>query len=374
MLLENDTKILFLRKTLTSAYLSIIPEFLDKLDSLGVKDMFHVTKTEIVHKTNGSVIYFRGIQTSSSDNTANLKSLSGISTVVFDEFEEVTDEATFDRIDLSVRRMDKVNKIICIMNPTSKVHFFYKRFFEGYGVDGDFNGVKDNCTYIHTTYLDNLDNINPSFIEQADLMKAREPDKYKHIMLGSWLDKSEGVIFTNWSLGEFTDTGYSMYGADFGFSNDENTLVKVSVDRKQNKIYVKECLFQKGLTTSELYEIYNSECGRNKIIGDSSEPRLLEELRQRGINIEGAIKGQGSVTAGIAKILDYDLIVDPSSKNLIVELNNYCWLDKAGKTVPIDAHNHLIDALRYAVSPLIEEKTMQGTMAQYLFGKLKSLL
>lgn len=348
--------------------MSIIPEFVQKLEMLGVTDQFHITKTEIIHKTNGSAIYFRGATASSGDNTANLKSLQGISVTVFEEAEEFNDEEAVDRIDLSVRQQGVENKVIFVLNPTSRAFWLYKRFYESAGVPDDFNGVKDNCTYIHTTYLDNAENLDPSFIEQANALKKRDPEKYKHLFLGSWKEVADGVIFTNWSIGDFVDTGYTVYGADFGFSNDENTLIKVSVDKKNKKIYAKECLYQKGLTTSELYEIYKKECGRSKIIGDSSEPRLLTELKQRGINIDGAIKGQGSVTAGIAKILDYDLVIDPSSKNLMVELNNYCWLDKAGKTVPIDKYNHLIDAMRYAISVLIEEKQMRGTMGAYLFG------
>lgn len=354
MLLEDDNKILFLRKTLTSAHLSIIPEFIDKLNTLNVSSLFHITKTEIVHKTNGSAIYFRGVQSSSGDNTANLKSLNGISTVVFEEFEEITDEATFDRIDLSVRSKDKVNKIICVMNPTTKSHFWYTRMFESQGVSDNFNGVKDNCTYIHTTYLDNLENINESFIEQANIMKERKPEKYKNILLGSWLNVAEGVIFENWEIGEFVDTGYILHGADFGFSIDPNTLVKVSVDSKNMRLYAKELLYKSKLTTDDLAGIYLHHCGRYKqIIADSAEPRLIDELKSKGLNIKPAIKGQGSILAGIAKINNYRLIVDPSSINFHKELNNYVWSDKASGR-PVDKYNHLIDSLRYSVSELIE--------------------
>lgn len=364
MLLEDDTKILFLRKTLTSAHLSIIPEFISKLEVLGIDKLFHITKTEIVNKSNGSVIYFRGITSSSSDNTANLKSLSGINCVCFDEFEEVTDETTFDRIDLSVRTMHKPNKIICVMNPSSKEHFFYKRFFEGYGVDGDFNGVKNNCTYIHTTYLDNLENINPSFIEQADLMKKNNPEKYKHVLLGSWLPKAEGVIFENWRVGDFIDGGIVLYGCDFGFSVDETTLTKVAIDKKQKKIYLHECVYKSGLTTSEINGLFKSYAGNRLIVADSAEPRLIEELRRSGLNIKGAVKGQGSVTAGIALMLDYELIVSPTSVNLIKELNNYVWHDKKSNT-PIDAFNHAIDGARYAISDLLNGgKRPGGTLGK----------
>ena len=68
------------------------------------------------------------------------------------------------------------------------------------------------------------------------------------------------------------------------------------------------------------------------------------------------IKGQGSVTYGIALLQDFDLIIDEGSTDLIKELNNYCWLEKKSST-PVDKYNHAIDALRYAVSYQLENPT-----------------
>ena len=85
---ESKHTILFTRYTLTSAYISIIPEFLDKLQQLQMTENFHITKDEIINKKTGSKIIFRGIKTSSGDQTANLKSLQGITTWVVDEAEE----------------------------------------------------------------------------------------------------------------------------------------------------------------------------------------------------------------------------------------------------------------------------------------------
>ena len=82
---EQGHTILFTRYTLTSAYISIIPEFIEKLELLGVIGDFHITKDEIINRRTGSKIIFRGIRTSSGDQTANLKSLTGITTWVVDE-------------------------------------------------------------------------------------------------------------------------------------------------------------------------------------------------------------------------------------------------------------------------------------------------
>ncbi len=77
---------------MTSAHLSIIPEFQEKIDLMELNSAFEVNKTEIVNKISKSEIIFRGIKTSSGDQTANLKSLQGITTWILDEAEELTDE------------------------------------------------------------------------------------------------------------------------------------------------------------------------------------------------------------------------------------------------------------------------------------------
>ena len=344
---EQGHTILFTRYTLTSAYISIIPEFIDKLEQFGSIEHFHITKDEILNKKTGSKIIFRGIKTSSGDQTANLKSLQGITTWVVDEAEELTDEQKFDTIDLSVREKGLQNRVILILNPTTKEHFIYKRFFEDRGVQEGSNITKDNTTYIHTTYIDNIDNLSKSYIDQIAQMRERRPEKYKQQMLGAWLNKAEGVIFSNWTIGEFKRYSVSVWGQDYGFAADPSTLVEVNINTSTKTIYLKECFYLQRLTTSQIGELNQKHAKDGLIVADSAEPRLITELK-RHCNVKPSIKGQGSVTYGISLLQDYDLVVSPDSTNLIKELNNYCWLERKSNT-PIDKYNHLIDAVRYAV-------------------------
>mgnify|MGYP003627763088 CR=1 FL=1 len=324
---EAGHKILFTRYTLRAASISIIPEFIEKLEVQNIEHNFHITKDEIINKQTGSKILFRGIKTSSGDQTANLKSIQGVTTFVLDEAEELTDESIFDKIDLSVRQKDKDNRVILILNPTTKENFIYKRWFEDRGVKAGSNLMKGDTTYVHTTYLDNIENLSKSYIEQIEQMKVRRPNRYKHTIMGSWLDKAEGVIYNNWSIGEFKQVGKIVFGQDYGFSNDPSTLVKTSILTILNKKYA----------------------GKNLIVGDSAEPRLISEIKSSGCNIVAAIKGQGSITYGISLLQDYDLVIDSESIELIKELNNYCWLERKSQT-PQDSFNHCLDALRYSVS------------------------
>ena len=348
--------ILFTRYTLRAASISIIPEFIEKLELLGVIDQFKITKDEIINTGNGSKIIFRGIKTSSGDQTANLKSLTGITTWVMDEAEELNDEDKFDKIDLSVRNKIQENRVILILNPTTKEHFIYKRWFEDRGVAAGSNITKEDTTYIHTTYLDNLDNLSESYIKQIETMKVRRPNRYKHTIEGAWLDKAEGVIFTDWSIGEFQQVGKVVFGQDYGFSNDPSTLVKTSIDKENKVIYIQLCFYQTKLTTSEILQLNKKFAADNLIVGDSAEPRLITEL-SRDCNVVPAIKGQGSITFGISLLQDYDLVITEDSTELIKELNNYCWLEKKSQT-PVDNFNHAIDALRYAVSYQLQNPSL----------------
>ncbi len=343
---QKDEKILFTRKTLTSAHISIIPEFQEKIELLGLEKYFQVKRTEITSLRTGSQIIFRGLQSSSKDNTANLKSLQGVTCWVLDEAEELTDEPTFDRINLSIRKKGKEIKTILIMNPATKEHFIYQRFFESMSINAGWNGTKENTTYIHTTYLDNVNNLNDDFIRDAELMKERRPEKYKHIIMGGWLEKAEGVIFTNWRIGKYEMHSEPILGQDFGFSIDPTTLIECSFNKGKKEIYVKEHLYKAGLITSEIFNINKRYAGNRLIIADSAEPRLIEELERLGNNIEGAEKI--GITDGIAMLKDWEIIVDPDSKNLIKELNNYAWSDRK-KSTPVDAWNHLLDPLRYVI-------------------------
>jgi phage terminase large subunit len=344
---EAGHRILFTRQTMTSAHLSIIPEFKQKIDLLELNSNFEVGKSEIKNLQSNSEIIFRGIRTSSGDQTANLKSLQGVTTWILDEAEELTDETTFDKINLSIRQKGKQNRVILILNPATKEHWIYKRFFEDRGVQEGFNGIKDDTTYIHTTYLDNIDNLDDSFINEVKRIELTNPEKYKHQILGGWLNKAEGVVYSNWRIDEFKEVSKSIYGQDFGFSIDPTTLVQVSIDKEKKIVYAKELLYKAGLTTTEIYTYNNRFCGANNlIIADSAEPRLISELKQRGLNIKGIDKPK--IIDRIALLQDYEIIIDKDSINLIKELNNYVWHDKKSET-PIDDYNHLLDALGYAV-------------------------
>jgi len=332
---------------MVSAHLSIIPEFLEKIGLLGFENAFHINKAEVTNSSNNSDILFRGIKTSAGNQTASLKSLQGISCWVLDEAEELIDENIFDTIDLSIREKGVQNRVILILNPVTKEHWIYRRFFEEKGVEGGFNGVKDNVCYIHSTYLDNIKNLSESFLDRIKSIKHNNFKKYQHKILGGWLDKAEGVVFDNWSFGEFNPHGLqTSCGMDFGFSVDPDSLTEVAIDKSRKIIYLKEHIYQNGLKSHDLAKIVLDKVGKKLIIADSAEPRLIEDLRHLGVNIKPVKKG--TIESGVTRMQDYQIIITPESTNIAKELNNYVYADKGSKLY-VDSYNHSIDGVRYNV-------------------------
>jgi phage terminase large subunit len=201
------------------------------------------------------------------------------------------------------------------------------------------------------------DKLPDSLLESIRRRQKEDQKWYEHIILGGFLDVAEGVIFDNWEVGDFNEDSDWECGADFGWSNDPNTLIKVSIDQKRKVIWLKEELYKTGLTTDELGNIFRNVAGGRLIIADSAEGRLIEEIKRSGINIKPCVKGAGSVKEGVLLMRGYKIIVDKDSKNMIKELNNYVWAEKGER--PIDMYNHLIDAARYIITHRLKRPNVQ---------------
>jgi phage terminase large subunit len=161
----------------------------------------------------------------------------------------------------------------------------------------------------------------------------------------------EGAIFHNWKTGEFDNTLPSAYGLDFG-SRDPDALIKCAIDKSKHKIYLKEEIYTNGLSTAQLLaEIKSKDVKDKLIIADSQATRTITDLHIGGLNIRAVVKPP--IVDSIKLIQDWELIIDPSSINLIRELTNYVWLDRKGE-VPADIDNHAIDAARYIITTLLK--------------------
>lgn len=349
-------QILYTRYTMVSAGMSIIPEMMEKIDLDGTTKYFKTTKTDIVNKMTKSRIMFRGIKTSSGNQTAKLKSIQGITTFVCDEAEEWTSEDEFDKIMLSIRKKGIQNRIIIIMNPCDSNHFIYKKYIEKTHKLVEIDGVQvqisthPNVLHIHTTYFDNLENLSPEFLKEVEDMKVSNPEKYGHVVIGRWADVAEGTVFKKWGIvKEFPQECKKVgIGQDFGFTNDPSAAVRCGII--DNRLYVDELFYETDMLSSAIAN--RLKPFSMKVFADSQDPRLIQEIKNRGVNIYPVDKFPGSIKAGIDKIKDMEFFVTERSYNIITELRKYVWdKDKDGNYInePVDEYNHLMDAIRYYV-------------------------
>lgn len=349
-------QILYTRYTMVSAGMSIIPEMMEKIDLDGTTKYFKTTKTDIVNKMTKSRIMFRGIKTSSGNQTAKLKSIQGITTFVCDEAEEWTSEDEFDKIMLSIRKKGIQNRIIIIMNPCDSNHFIYKKYIENTHKLVEIDGVQvqisthPNVLHIHTTYFDNLENLSPEFLKEVEDIKVSNPEKYGHVVIGRWADVAEGAVFKKWGIvKEFPQECKKVgIGQDFGFTNDPSAAVRCGII--DNRLYVDELFYETDMLSSAIAN--RLKPFSMKVFADSQDPRLIQEIKNRGVNIYPVDKFPGSIKAGIDKIKDMEFFVTERSYNIITELRKYVWdKDKDGNYInePVDEYNHLMDAIRYYV-------------------------
>lgn len=354
-------QILYTRYTMVSAGISIIPEMLEKVELDGTQKYFKSTKTDIINKMTKSRIMFRGIKTSSGNQTAKLKSIQGITTFVCDEAEEWTSEEEFEKIMLSIRKKGIQNRIIIIMNPCDSNHWVYKRFIENTHKLVEIDGVQvqvsthPNVLHIHTTYLDNMANLSPEFMKEVNEMKENNPEKYAHVVIGRWVDVAEGAIYKKFGIVKEFPSWAKMVaiGLDFGYSNDQTAIVRCGI--VGNDLYVDEICYKTQMLTKDIVEVLKPFS--MKVIADSADPRLIQEIHNAGINIFSVAKGAGSIVAGIEKTKELNLYVTERSYNLQNELRNYVWdKDKDGRYInsPADGQaDHLCDAMRYYVYGII---------------------
>ena len=228
-------------------------------------------------------------------------------------------------------------KIILDYNPSDSFHWIYDKVIP-----------RDDSDFYQTTYKDNKF-LDPVIIQEIERLRGTDEDYWRIYGLGE-RGMSRATIF-QFQIAEEAKGQVVAYGLDFGFTNDPTALIKVYKDG--DNLYLEEKLYHTNLTNQDISQKL-TELGMTRydeIWADSAEPKSIEELHRMGWNVKPTAKGADSVMAGIDILKRHKLHIVKGSPNLTKELQNYKWQeDKNGNLLnrPIDAFNHLVDAMRYA--------------------------
>lgn len=350
----DKSNLLVVRKTYRTLKDSCWTDLKWAAQRLDVSDMweFKLSPLEAVYRPTGQKILFRGL-----DDPLKVTSITVeygyLCWAWLEEAYEVMDESDFDVIDESIRGeipSSLWKQWTITFNPWNDRHWLKRRFFD---VKDDPDILALTTNYTCNEWLDKAD------LTLFERMKKNNPRRYQVAGLGHW-GVVEGLVYENWEerafkLEEIRDFR-TVSGLDFGYTNDPTAFFIGFYDEANKRLYVWDEIYKKGLSNQKIYEAITSMgYGKEKIIGDSAEPKSIDELRDLGLRIKGAKKGRDSINNGIQFIQDLHLIIHPRCVNFLTEINNYVWdKDRFGKTlnVPVDDFNHLMDAMRYAVEPL----------------------
>ena len=210
---------------------------------------------------------------------------------------------------------------------------------------------KIDCDFITLTYRDN-EALDPLIVSAIEARRANK--NWWRVYGEGLLGEAEGRIYKGWnSVDEIpADARLKRKGLDFGYTNDPTALVDIYV--WNNSFIIDELLYQKGMSNKDIADAIH-QTQDALAIGDSAEPKSLDEIKSYGISILPSQKGQGSVLQGIQYVQDQTIYVTKRSINIWKEYRNYLWLtDKDGKIInePQDFLNHSMDAIRYGMESL----------------------
>jgi phage terminase large subunit len=342
---SKPVRILCARELQSSIRDSVHRLLADQIDALNLSARLEVQNAEI-RGVNGSLFIFEGLR----HNTTKIKSMEGIDICWVEEAERVSEDS-WKILVPTIRKPG--SEIWVTFNPEQETDPTYTRFVKNPPPDAIVRKVNHDQ--------------NPWF--PIELRKEMEydykvdPDSAAHIWGGECKKIGDAqVLKGKWVIDGFTpeaDWNGPYYGADWGFSQDPTTLVRMWIHKRT--LYIEFEAYGVGVEITETPALFDNVPGsRNHTIrADSARPETISYMKRQGFNIMAAKKGPGSVEDGIAHLRGYEkIVIHPRCKYAAQEARLYSYkVDKlTGDILPIllDANNHIIDAIRYGLEPVIK--------------------
>ena len=311
-----------------------------KIEQMNAGAYFEVQEAVIKSKKGDGMIIFQGMQNHTADS---IKSLEGYDCAWVEEAQSLS-QTSLDLLRPTIRK------------PESELWFTWNPRQQNDPVDFLLRGPTPpkDAKVLKVNFTD-----NPWFPDvlrdEMEYDKRRDPDKYQHVWMGSYLTNSNTRVFKNWRVEDFEAPPDAIHrlGADWGFAVDPTVLVRCHLIGRT--LYVDYEAYRVGceiINTPELF-LTVPESEKWPIVADSARPETISHLQKNGFpRIMSAVKGPKSVEEGIEWLKNYDIVVHPRCRHVIDELSSYAYrTDRlTGQVLSQleDRRNHTIDALRYA--------------------------
>ena len=294
-------------------------------------------------KTTGTEFFFAGLR----HNMSSIKSLSKIDLCIVEEAEDVPEHSW---VELEPTIRGENSEIWVIWNPRTKSSPVDKRFIIN---------PPARSTIIQSNYTD-----NPWFPDVLDRRRKRDLEtmdflQYQHIWEGKYWESSDAQIFKDkFTVVDNIAPAYDtqlLFGADWGFSVDPNTLVRMWINKDKRQLFIDHEAYQVGTEIDDIPELWDTvpKVRQNLIVADSARPETISHMINAGFNVKPSKKGAGSVVEGVEFIKSYHVFIHERCVNTIAEFRYYSYKKHkvTGDVLAdiVDANNHIIDAIRYAL-------------------------
>jgi phage terminase large subunit len=321
----------------------------EKIESMGVSSLFTITQSEIRANKGKGVILFQGMQDHTADS---IKSLEGFNIAWVEEAQTLS------------------KKSLQLLRPTiraegSEIWFSWNPERATDPVDVFFQTLTKDMVLVHVNSEQNP--FLPETLRnerEADRIRL-SPEDYAHIWEGAYNEKSDALIFKDKfrvDYFEIDETWSRLQGLDWGFSQDPTAAICCYVDA--NNLYIRHEAGRTGLELDNTVDFILAqipEFEKYTIRADNARPESISHVKRKGFpKIVGEVKLK--IEDGIEHIKNYDeIIIHPDCRETIKEFRLYSYkIDKrSGDILPTieDKNNYYIDAIRYALYPLIKKSS-----------------
>ena len=341
---QKKLRVLCTREIQNSIKDSVHKLLKDQINELNLNKYFIVTRDEI-RGVNGSEFIFKGLR----HNIQEIKSTEGIDICWVEEAQSVSKES-WDLLIPTIRK--EGSEIWISFNP----HFFEDETYQRFIVN-----TPPNAIVVKVNYYDNP--FFPDVLrEEMEYLKKIDFNYYKHIWEGECLVYDDKQVFKDkFEVGTLPITNEIYQGLDFGFAVDPSAFVRVYI--VDDYLYISNEAYGVGIEIDEMPAFFKKHIPDYKdylIRADSSRPETISYLKRNfDLKIVGVEKWKGSVEDGIEFMKRFKkIIINPNCKHTYEEFRLYSYkTNSAGDILPQveDKYNHAIDAIRYALTPLIKK-------------------
>jgi len=359
--METPLRIACAREYQNSIEESVHQAIVAQIDRLELRPYFDIGKRAI-ESFSGSKFFFAGIKTEPS----KFKSTEGIDILWIEEGEKVSEDS-WQIVEPTILRRPSA-EIWCGFNPDLEKDATSKRFL------GPERYHAPHARIIETNWRDNPW-LPEKMIRLKDHLARVDPDAYAHVWEGQFRRNSAAqVLKGKYSIEAFEpQSGWSgpYYGVDWGFSVDPTAMIRCWVH--ENRLYIEKEAYGVGVETVDLPTLFQEIPGSSTHMSraDNARPEHISHCNRHGFpRMIAAAKWPGCAEDGVSHLRSYEkIIIHPDCEHAKEEalLWSYKTDKVSGDVLPelMDKHNHVMDAIRYALEPMIKRRGSKITPLRF---------